>query len=295
MKSFNSAGGLRRFSVGFTLVELLVCVAIILMLVALLMPALQRIRETAKNTKCVSNLRQIGMVTFIYAADYDGFGPYNHDMISSQSWFTTWSRNSADGKLYNAKYPKKKWFADYFSGSAYGKMNSIGYCPKGGRFGETGPNATDKSGGSGTLSNISYGLNPDLGEDWWLSNQHNDKCSATLTSIKNPGKVSMWMDSNRVIVYGKQASPDGRHFARSKEVATNLTPSCFVAGYTIFQHAGKVNVVFVDQHVSHFYQEYKNPSLDETPNWSCHFWNHMNQVCKKGDCGSCDKGIFESK
>jgi prepilin-type N-terminal cleavage/methylation domain-containing protein/prepilin-type processing-associated H-X9-DG protein len=55
---------------GFTLIELLVVVAIIAVLAAMLLPVLQRTRDTAKSTVCVNNLRNLHLAASLYADDY---------------------------------------------------------------------------------------------------------------------------------------------------------------------------------------------------------------------------------
>ena len=59
----------------FTLVELLVVIGVIAVLVAMLLPALTRARQAATTLKCAANMRQIGQMFGLYAADYPGFYP----------------------------------------------------------------------------------------------------------------------------------------------------------------------------------------------------------------------------
>src|SRR5438132_6984611 len=60
-----------RIRRGFTLIELLVVIAIIAILAAILFPVFAKAREKARQTTCLSNLKQLSLSTIMYVQDYD--------------------------------------------------------------------------------------------------------------------------------------------------------------------------------------------------------------------------------
>jgi prepilin-type N-terminal cleavage/methylation domain-containing protein len=90
MKSFAIFNHSRR---GFTLIELLVVIAIIAILAAILFPVFAQAREKARQSACMSNMKQLGLAVLQYSQDADGTFPAgNH---APDSWANGWPLTTA--------------------------------------------------------------------------------------------------------------------------------------------------------------------------------------------------------
>jgi prepilin-type N-terminal cleavage/methylation domain-containing protein len=89
----------RRGRSGFTLVELLVVLCIIAILIGLLLPAIQRVREAANRISCANNLHQIGLAFHDYHNDFNKLPPCQLDNQGA-SWAVLILPYMEQGNLY---------------------------------------------------------------------------------------------------------------------------------------------------------------------------------------------------
>lgn len=80
-ESVNYSAPRRRAAAGFTLVELLVVIGIIAVLISILLPALNKARESARRTQCASNLHQFAQGAIMVANNHKGRFPLSHRVL----------------------------------------------------------------------------------------------------------------------------------------------------------------------------------------------------------------------
>jgi|GEM_PF-3143333 prepilin-type N-terminal cleavage/methylation domain len=202
---------------GFTLIELLTVIAIIGILAALTMVTVGRARDMAKTSRCVSNLRQVGVGLMLFAQDHRSHIPgreYNAEF-------------KADGSPTYSHWYRRLGRDGYISKSNQYGDSEVFYCPS---YPPTAP--TDDSVADPLNVQHRYGMRnwvPASG-DWTL----NDATRLLpLSAIENPSDFFLVADSVRTTLSVQAYSiPQG-----SDEWRVHL------------RHGSKANAVFADGHV----------------------------------------------
>ncbi len=113
----------RHRIIGFTLVELLIVISIIALLLAILLPALGKARKQAQATVCLSNLKQIGLVLYMYHDDNNGY--ISRD-IDRAAWFLVFMPYLGENKPDVNDYREVEIYnCPGFPNSGSGMPNSI--------------------------------------------------------------------------------------------------------------------------------------------------------------------------
>ncbi len=95
----------RTHAPGFTLIELLVVIAIIAILAAILFPVFARARDKARQTQCLSNMKQMGLAALMYAQDYD------EKLVTAQEFKTKWQPYMMNTEMFRCpSRPELPWY-----------------------------------------------------------------------------------------------------------------------------------------------------------------------------------------
>ncbi|MFG0251037.1 MAG: type II secretion system protein, partial [Phycisphaeraceae bacterium JB051] len=191
----------------FTLIELLVVISIISLLIAILLPALSKARESANAIKCLTNLKQLTLGHGFYTIDNKEFytsSERNRDLNGKNRWYDPYMKNMFG---FNTSADVASWPTYHFKGINYStaviswqdrifkymnKNVSVYYCP------------SVKT--SGSLPYLNYGYNAVISGEY-LQYESLPQLPRPVSEIRMPSEMVLLMDmisfdSNLSVRYG---------------------------------------------------------------------------------------------
>jgi prepilin-type N-terminal cleavage/methylation domain-containing protein/prepilin-type processing-associated H-X9-DG protein len=238
---------------GFTLIELLVVIAIIAILIALLVPAVQKVREAAARTQCINNLKQIGLASHGYHDTRKKFpvGQFNDDN-RNWGWGTALLPHLEQGPLFNNLNADTANFMIFIPGGGV-NVDSLNRMGAGGTnadsFNTGGIINTNAGGGAAKTVLPVYMCPSDLwpsqtdagyGKTNYLANMGQDISGGNWSTWGSPvvgsnmnGIMVQSNDNNRTWVVSMLQISDGTsNTVLVGEVTANLDAPGATAGYT---------------------------------------------------------------
>jgi prepilin-type N-terminal cleavage/methylation domain-containing protein/prepilin-type processing-associated H-X9-DG protein len=271
---------------GFTLIELLVVIAIIAILAAILFPVFAQARAKARQASCLSQLKQLGLASLMYAQDYD------------ETFQPRWKTNNVDGVATTPPggwfyppgidqwHPYGGWTWQNFA-YAYVKNEQLMHeCPEGYSNDSNASSASGKrriTGGYGANNVLFSGAVGGTVEAPWSSP------SKALAAIQEPAKIVMICDSGNYSIscyQGQEARHTGNYIPGARINTTKYGTRAQALAYWSQvpggaakdaidgRHSGKVNVVHADGHV-----KAADPT-ELSERWSL-WWDTPIQLCPR--------------
>ena len=224
--------GTRRRASGFTLVELLAVIAIIVILAAILIPVFSRVRASGRSAQCQSNLRQIWFATNLYVNEHRVF-PYS-TTPDGVNWRQTLRPYMAAGQPSNADE----------------RNSSAVVCPS---------RDIVPASDSANVNKSSYSCNPRL-----LVNPATtgSLVAVPASEVTRPSQIILFGDATQQVNGSSHSqfwsvpemAKDGDIADADKPIAvdnqTDSDPQ--TGGYIRYRHNGSMNAVLVDGHVRNF-------------------------------------------
>lgn len=219
------AGVSDRGRTGFTLVELLVVVAIVGVLAGLLLPALNRSRASARRVKCLSNLRQLGLAGQLYWDDNAGacFRYTSGWTNGGQLYWFGWMGAGAEGQ--RAFDPTAGALYPYLRGRGVELCPSLNYALAGFKL---------------KASGAAYGYGYNL-----CLSAAGERPPVRTSQIRRPAETVFLADAAQVNTFQPPASPSNPMLEEFYYVSTNR-----IEATAHFRHADHAQVVCCDGHAA---------------------------------------------